>query len=216
MSCFVIGVAGGSGSGKSTVTEYILKAIGAENVAIIVQDNYYKSLDRLTPEERRKVNYDHPDIFDWALMKEQLGLLASGVPIEMPTYDYTKDTRKEETITVMPAPVVVFEGLFALLDEDIRKHMSLRIFVDTADDIRFIRRLQRDISERGRSTESVVKQYLDSVRPMHRQFIEPTKRKAHIIIPHGANLAALEMIVARTKAAINKEELHVSDYYDEV
>ena len=149
-------------------------------------------------------------------MKEQLGLLASGVPIEMPTYDYTKDTRKKETITVMPAPVVVFEGLFALLDEDIRKHMSLRIFVDTADDIRFIRRLQRDISERGRSTESVVKQYLDSVRPMHRQFIEPTKRKAHIIIPHGANLAALEMIVARTKAAINKEELHVSDYYDEV
>lgn len=213
---FVIGVAGGSGSGKSTVTEHIVGAIGDEQVAIIIQDNYYKDLAHLTPEQRRKVNFDHPDAFDWELMLKHIDELSNGLPIEMPTYDYSRDTRKEETITVLPAPIIVIEGLFALLDAEMRKYMSLRIFVDTADDIRFIRRLQRDIIERGRTTESVIKQYLESVRPMHRQFIEPSKRNAHIIIPHGANKAALEMIVARVRAAINHEELSVSTYFDEV
>ncbi len=213
---FVIGVAGGSGSGKSTVTEHIVSAIGSEQVAIIIQDNYYKDLAHLTPDQRRKVNFDHPDAFDWDLMLKHIDELANGLPIEMPTYDYSRDTRKDETITVLPAPIIVIEGLFALLDADMRKYMSLRIFVDTADDIRFIRRLQRDIVERGRTTDSVIKQYLESVRPMHRQFIEPSKRNAHIIIPHGANKAALEMIVARVRAAINQEELSVSTYFDEV
>lgn len=216
MSSFIIGVAGGSGSGKSTVTEHIVNAIGSEQVAILMQDNYYRDLGHLTPEQRRKVNFDHPDAFDWELMRKQVDDLANGLPIEMPTYDFTIDTRSDKTITVLPAPIIVIEGLFTLLDADIRNYMSLRIFVDTADDIRFIRRLERDIHERGRSTESVIKQYLESVRPMHRQFIEPTKRNAHIIIPHGANKAALEMIVARIRAALNNEELSVSKYFDEV
>lgn len=216
MSSFIIGVAGGSGSGKSTVTEHIVGAIGADKVAVIIQDNYYVDLGHLTPEQRRKVNFDHPDSFDWELMLKQIDDLSNGVPIEMPTYDYSRDTRRVETITVLPAPIIVIEGLFALLDASMRKYMALRIFVDTADDIRFIRRLQRDIIERGRSTESVIKQYLESVRPMHRQFIEPSKRNAHIIIPHGANKAALEMLVARVRAAINHEELSVSTYFEEV
>ena len=183
---------------------------------MIIQDSYYSDLAHLTPEQRRKVNFDHPDSFDWGLMLKHIDDLANGLPIEMPTYDYARDTRKAETVTVLPAPIIVIEGLFALLDVDMRKYMALRIFVDTADDIRFIRRLERDITERGRSTESVIKQYLESVRPMHRQFIEPTKRNAHIIIPHGANKAALEMIVARVKAAINNDELSVSAYFEEV
>lgn len=216
MSSFIIGVAGGSGSGKSTVTEHIVGAIGADKVAVIIQDNYYVDLGHLTPEQRRKVNFDHPDSFDWELMLKQIDDLSNGVPIEMPTYDYSRDTRRSETITVLSAPIIVIEGLFALLDASMRKYMALRIFVDTADDIRFIRRLQRDIIERGRSTESVIKQYLESVRPMHRQFIEPSKRNAHIIIPHGANKAALEMLVARVRAAINHEELSVSTYFEEV
>ena len=216
MSSFIIGVAGGSGSGKSTVTEHIVGALGADKVAVIIQDNYYVDLGHLTPEQRRKVNFDHPDSFDWELMLKQIDDLSNGVPIEMPTYDYSRDTRRSETITVLPAPIIVIEGLFALLDASMRKYMALRIFVDTADDIRFIRRLQRDIIERGRSTESVIKQYLESVRPMHRQFIEPSKRNAHIIIPHGANKAALEMLVARVRAAINHEELSVSTYFEEV
>ena len=213
---FVIGVAGGSGSGKSTVTEHIVGAIGADQVAVIIQDNYYVDLGHLTAEQRRKVNFDHPDSFDWELMLKHIDDLANSVPIEMPTYDYARDTRSVETITVLPAPIIVIEGLFALLDANMRKYMALRIFVDTADDIRFIRRLQRDIVERGRSTESVIQQYLESVRPMHRQFIEPSKRNAHIIIPHGANKAALEMLVERVRAVINHEELSVSTYFEEV
>lgn len=213
MGCFVIGVAGGSGSGKSTVTNHIIDAVGNDKVAVIIQDNYYRDLGHLSQEQRRKVNFDHPDAFDWELMKEHIAALVNGQAIQMPVYDYTLDTRSDEVINVAPAPIVVVEGLFALLDSAIRDFMSLRIYVDTASDIRFIRRLQRDIIERGRSTESVIKQYIESVRPMHQQFIDPTKRNAHIIIPHGANRAALEMIIARVNAALNKEELLVSDYY---
>lgn len=216
MTSFVIGVAGGSGSGKSTVTEHILDAVGASNVAVLIQDNYYKDLAALTPEQRRKVNFDHPDAFDWELLLRHIDDLVHGLPINMPIYDFTRDTRSEQTTLVLPSPVIVIEGLFSLLDPNLLKYMSLRIFVDTADDIRFIRRLQRDISERGRTTESVIKQYLESVRPMHRQFIEPTKRNAHIIIPHGANKAALEMIVARVRSAINEDELSVTTFFEEL
>jgi uridine kinase len=216
VSRFIIGVAGGSGSGKSTVTEHIVTAIGSDQVAVLVQDNYYKDLAHLTPEQRRQVNFDHPDAFDWPLMVQHIDDLANGVPIEMPTYDYTLDTRCTKTIAVFPAPIIVIEGLFALLDAAMRNYMTLRLYVDTADDIRFIRRLSRDIDERGRSTESVIKQYLESVRPMHRQFIEPSKRYAHIIIPHGANRAALEMIIARVKAALNQEQLVIPSFFNEV
>lgn len=207
MTQFIIGVAGGSGSGKSTVTEHIIRCMGADKVAVFIQDNYYRNLDHLSSEQRRKVNFDHPDSFDWNLMIKHLNDLINQVPIEVPIYDYEKDTRSSETTLLAPAPVIVVEGLFALLDERIFENMELRIFVDTADDIRFIRRLQRDMVHRGRDTDSVITQYLSSVRPMHRQFIEPTKRNAHIIIPHGANHAALEMIIARINAALNNENL---------
>lgn len=215
MASFIIGVAGGSGSGKSTVTEHIVQAIGLENVAVIMQDLYYKDLSHLSIENRRKVNLDHPDAFDWELMTAHVLNLYNGIPVQMPTYDYANYIRLPETTLTMPAPVVVFEGIFALMDKSLRDIMALKIFVDTAADIRFIRRLQRDIVQRGRNVESVVRQYLDFVRPMHSQFIEPTKRNSHIIIPHGANKAALEMIVARVHAVLHNQELVENSYFDE-
>ncbi len=212
MASFIIGVAGGSGSGKSTVTEHIINAIGNTKVAVIMQDSYYKDLSHLPLEERQKVNFDHPDAFDWELLSKHIEDLYHGLSIEMPTYDFTQYVRTATKISVNPAQVVIFEGIFSLLDDKVCKKMALKLFVDTASDIRFIRRLKRDISDRGRTTESVVKQYLEYVRPMHKKFIEPTKRSSHIIIPHGANKAALEMIVARIRAAINNEELVGSNY----
>ena len=215
MANFIIGVAGGSGSGKSTVTEHIIHAIGRDNVAVIVQDNYYHNLSHLSLEQRKKINFDHPDAFDWELMIKHLNDLHNGLPIEMPRYDFAEYTRCAETILVPPTDVIVFEGIFALSEKELRNLMSLRIFVDTAPDIRFIRRLKRDTEERGRTVSSIIQQYLEFVRPMHKKFIDPTKRHAHIIIPHGANKAALEMIVARIKAALNNEELLDSIYFEE-
>lgn len=199
---FVIGVAGGSGSGKSTVTREVLASIGPEMAAVVMQDDYYSDQSHLSPQDRRKTNYDHPQAFDWPLMVQQVQALCRGEAIEMPLYDFAADNRSSQTITVKPAPVIVVEGLFALFDADLRKMMSLKIFVDTAADVRFIRRLQRDISERGRSTESVIQQYLDTVRPMHKQFIEPTKRYADVIFPHGANAPAVDIITTKVASLI--------------
>ena len=216
MSCFIIGVAGGSGSGKSTVTEHIVNSIGGDKVAVVMQDYYYKDLSHLTLDVRKTINFDHPDSFDWELLRSHLNSLYNGMPIEMPTYDYAEYTRKPDTITIIPSQVVVFEGIFALMENELRNMMALKIFVDTAADIRFIRRLQRDIESRGRTAQNVIKQYLEFVRPMHKKFIEPTKRFSHIIIPHGANRAALEMIVARINAVLNHEQIVLeSDYFDE-
>ncbi|MCE3264210.1 MAG: uridine kinase [Pseudoduganella sp.] len=201
---FVIGVAGGSGSGKSTVTREVLKSFGSEVVSVVLQDDYYLDQTHMSPEDRRKVNYDHPEAFDWPLMIEHVQKLRAGEPIEMPVYDFAQDNRTTETITVKPAPVIVIEGLFALYDADLRKQMSLKIFVDTAADVRFIRRLQRDIAERGRSTDSVINQYLETVRPMYKQFIEPTKRHAHVILPHGANGPAVDIITTKVASLIKK------------
>ncbi len=194
---FVIGVAGGSGSGKSTVTREVLASIGPELVAVVMQDDYYLDQTHMSPDERYKTNYDHPDAFDWPLMMAHVQALRRGEAIEMPEYDFSLHNRSSKTITVKPAPVIVIEGLFALYDADLRKMMSLKIFVDTAPDVRFIRRLQRDIAERGRSTDSVIKQYLETVRPMHKQFIEPTKRRADVILPHGANGPAVDIITTK-------------------
>ena len=199
---FVIGVAGGSGSGKSTVTREVLASIGPDMATVVMQDDYYLDQTHLSPEERRQTNYDHPDAFDWPLMVQQLRALRRGEPIDMPSYDFTLDNRASRTITVQPAPVIVVEGLFALFDAQLREMMSLKIFVDTAADVRFIRRLQRDISERGRSTDSVIKQYLETVRPMHKQFIEPTKRHADVIFPHGANEPAVDIIITKVVSLI--------------
>jgi uridine kinase len=203
---FVIGVAGGSGSGKSTVTRQVLASIGPDMASVLYQDDYYLDQTHLSPEERRKTNYDHPQAFDWPLMMLHLQALRRGEPIEMPSYDFTAHNRASQTITVKPAPVIVVEGLFALFDADLRKMMSLKIFVDTAADVRFIRRLQRDMAERGRSSESVIQQYLDTVRPMHKQFIEPTKRHADVILPHGANGPAVDIITTKVMTLIRDLE----------
>ena len=199
---FVIGVAGGSGSGKSTVTREVLASIGPEMAAVVMQDDYYLDQSHMTPEDRRKTNYDHPDAFDWPLMAQHVQALRRGEAIEMPVYDFAADNRSSKTITVNPAPVIVVEGLFALYDAKLRNMMSLKIYVDTASDVRFIRRLQRDMAERGRSTESVVNQYLETVRPMHKQFIEPTKRNADVILPHGANGPAVDIITTKVKSLV--------------
>ncbi len=199
---FVIGVAGGSGSGKSTVTREVLASIGPEMATVVIQDDYYCDQTHLSPEERRKTNYDHPQAFDWPLMVQHLQALRRGESIEMPTYDFSADNRSSNTITVKPAPVIVIEGLFALFDSDLRKMMSLKIFVDTAADVRFIRRLQRDIAERGRNADSVINQYLETVRPMHKQFIEPTKRYADVILPHGANGPAVDIITTKVQTLV--------------
>jgi len=194
---FVIGVAGGSGSGKSTVTREVLASIGPDMVAVVMQDDYYCDQSHMSPEARRKTNYDHPQAFDWPLMLQHVQALCRGEAIEMPTYDFAQDNRASKTITVKPAPVIVIEGLFALYDAELSKMMSLKIFVDTAADVRFIRRLQRDMAERGRSADSVINQYLETVRPMHKQFIEPTKRNADVILPHGANGPAVDIITTK-------------------
>ena len=201
-SPFIIGVAGGSGSGKSTVTREVLSSIGPEMAAVVMQDDYYLDQSHMSPPDRRKTNYDHPQAFDWPLMVQHVQALRHGHAIEMPEYDFAADNRSSKTITVKPAPVIVIEGLFALYDADLRAMMSLKIFVDTAADVRFIRRLQRDMADRGRSAESVINQYLETVRPMHKQFIEPTKRNADVILPHGANGPAVDIITTKVISLI--------------
>ncbi len=203
---FVIGVAGGSGSGKSTVTRQVLASIGPEMAAVVMQDDYYRDQTHLSPGERREENYDHPDAFDWQLLVQQVRALRRGEAIDMPVYDFTEYNRSSQTIRVQPAPVIVIEGLFALYDAKLRDMMSLKVYVDTASDVRFIRRLQRDISERGRSTDSVIRQYLDTVRPMHKQFIEPTKRNADVILPHGANGPAIDIITTKVVSLVRDLE----------
>lgn len=197
-SPFVIGVAGGSGSGKTTVTRRVIETVGAPGVAVLNQDNYYRDQADIPFETRLKTNYDHPAAFDWALLREHLDALLAGVPIAMPEYDFTQHTRSAQTTTVLPGSVVVLEGFFALYDEALRERMHLKVFVDADADVRFIRRLQRDVLERGRTQESVIAQYLEFVRPMHLSFVEPTKRYADVIIPHGGmNEPALDMLAAR-------------------
>ncbi len=211
MKPFIIGVAGGSGSGKSTVTEQIIHAVGAKNVTIFIQDNFYLDRSNLTMEERERINFDHPAALDWQLMTKLLDDLANGLVVEMPQYDFTTHTRRAETISVIPAKVIVVEGIFGLFDEAMCRQMALRIFVDTAGDIRLMRRLKRDINERARTLDSVIEQYSCFVRPMYKKFVEPTKASAHIIIPHGSNKAALEMIVSRIHSVLNGQRIDLND-----
>jgi len=208
---FVIGVAGGSGSGKSTVSKQVLASFGDEMVSVVMQDDYYRDQTHLTLEERRKQNYDHPNAFDWPLLVQHIQSLRNGETIQMPEYDFTVSNRSGKTIPVKPAPVIVIEGLFVLYDADLRDMMSLKIFVDTAPDVRFIRRMQRDITERGRTVESITNQYLDTVRPMHKQFIEPTKRHADVILPHGANYPAVDVITTKVASVIGQLKRRATD-----
>ena len=208
---FIIGVAGGSGSGKTTVTQQVLAEIGPKMVSVVIQDYYYCDQSHLSMEDRLKTNYDHPRAFDWPLLIEHIEALRDGHEIAMPVYDFSCHTRSSQTITVHPAPVIVIEGLFPLYNATLRDMMSLKIFVDTDSDVRFIRRLQRDIAERGRTTESVIAQYLDTVRPMHNLFIEPTKHHADVILPHGANDPAVDIITTKVASLIRAREQAEND-----
>ncbi|HEX8599922.1 MAG TPA: uridine kinase [Chloroflexia bacterium] len=203
MKPLTIGVAGGSGSGKSTVVHALMQAVGAENTAFLPHDAYYRDYRHLSIEERTQVNWDHPDALETKLMARHLEHLAAWQPVERPLYDFRDYTRMPETERVEPRPVIIVEGILILVEPDLREMLDIKAFVDTDADIRFIRRLQRDMLERGRSVSSVVEQYLGTVRPMHLDFVEPSKRYADIIIPRGGhNRVAIEMLVARVRSAL--------------
>jgi len=196
----VIGVAGGTGSGKTTVAQRILEAVGRENIAYLPHDAYYYDLSALPFAERAKRNFDHPDSLENDLLLQHLHALRNGKRVKVPVYDFKTHTRRPETVSVGPNRLVLVEGILIFVDKRLRSLMDLKIFVDTAADIRFIRRLQRDINERGRTMSSVIEQYLTTVRPMHMEFVEPSKRYADIIIPEGGfNMAALDMVIAHLR-----------------
>lgn len=198
-----IGIAGGTGSGKTTITRRILDEFGGD-VSVLYHDNYYKRHDDIPFAERKKLNYDHPNAFDTPLLVQHLDALRAGQPVACPTYDYTVHNRAAETITVVPAKVVV-EGILIFAEPELRERLDIKIFVDTDADVRILRRIVRDVRDRGRSLESVVNQYLSTVKPMHEQFVEPSKRKADIIIPEGGhNQVALDMVLERVRAHLAK------------
>ena len=181
----IIGIAGGTGSGKSTVVRKIVEALPPHHVAVVPLDSYYNDTTGMTEEERRAINFDHPDAFDWKLLIKQVNDLRNGVTIEQPTYSYILSNRLSETITVEPKPVIIIEGIMTLLNKKLRDLMDLKIFVDCDSDERLIRNIQRDTIDRGRTVSMVVDRYLEVLKPMHEQFIEPTKRYADLIIPQG-------------------------------
>jgi len=203
MEPVVIGVAGGTGSGKTTVAREILRRAGTEQISLIQHDAYYKDLSDLPPAQRAMQNFDHPDALDNDLLIAHLKELKARRTIEMPVYDFTTHTRTAEVQRVEPRRVILVEGILIFADRALRRTMDVKIYVDTDADIRFIRRLERDIAERGRTMESVIRQYLATVRPMHQEFVEPSKRYADVIIPEGGfNEVAMEMIAARIKALL--------------
>ena len=204
-SSLVIGIAGGTGSGKTTIADYILKTVGPEKIAFFPHDSYYRELDHLPVEERSLVNFDHPSSLETELLIEHLVQLNEGKSIELPTYDFKTHSRKVETTRIDPQQILMVEGILILAEPELRELFDLKIYVDTDADIRFIRRLKRDIEERGRTSQSVIKQYLETVRPMHLDFVEPSKRYANLIIPEGGyNLEALDLIVARIESMLQE------------
>ena len=202
-----IGVAGGTGSGKTTVADVILERVGKERIAYLPHDAYYRELIGLPLEQRAAMNFDHPDSLETELMIKHIEQLKLGHPVELPIYDFSTHSRTGKTIKVEPHPVIIVEGILLFADKKLREMLDVKIFVDTDPDIRFIRRLQRDISERGRTTENVIQQYLTTVRPMHLEFVEPSKRYANVIIPEGGlNEVAMEMVIARIESLLNRKE----------
>jgi uridine kinase len=194
----VIGIAGGTGSGKTTVAKLILERVGAHRIAVLPHDAYYKDYPHLSIEDRVKINFDHPNSLESTLLIDHVKKLKQWEPVELPVYDFTNHSRTNRTIHVEPSRVILVEGILIFAEPELRKLFDVKIFVDTDADIRFIRRLERDITDRARSTESVIQQYLSTVRPMHLEFVEPSKRYADIIIPEGGlNTVALDMVVAR-------------------
>lgn len=199
----VIGIAGGSGSGKTTVAQEILQRVGPERIAFLQHDSYYKDLSGLPPTQKAEVNFDHPNSLETELLIQHIASLRDGKPVEVPIYNFSTHSRTSQTYTVQPRMVILVEGILIFTEPALREMFDVKIFVDTDSDLRFIRRLERDITERGRTTESVIKQYQATVRPMHLEFVEPSKRYADVIIPEGGhNTAALDMVVARIEALL--------------
>lgn len=200
-----IGVAGGTGSGKTTVSYAILERVGAENIAYLAHDSYYKDIRDMPPSHSTIINVDHPDSLETTLLIEHIIQLKKWEPVRVPVYDFTTYRRTGDYLTVLPQPIILVEGILVFSEPELRKLFDVRIFVDTDADIRFIRRLKRDMSERGRTVDSVIEQYLHSVRPMHLDFVEPSKRYADVIIPEGGkNLVAIEMVAARIRSLLQK------------
>lgn len=199
----VIGIAGGSGSGKTTVAQTILNRVSPERIAFLQHDAYYKDLRELPPVQRAEVNFDHPNSLDTNLLIQHIEQLKANQSVKLPVYDFSRHSRTDQTFAVYPRRVILVEGILIFVEPSLRELFNVKLFVDTDPDIRFIRRLQRDITERGRTTESVIHQYLSTVRPMHLEFVEPSKRYADVIIPEGGfNTAALDMVIARIEALL--------------
>jgi uridine kinase len=199
----VIGIAGGTGSGKTTVTRVILDRVGADRIALLPHDAYYRDQSHLTFSERTQINYDHPDSLETELLVQHIRALKSSQAIALPVYDFKTHSRTPETVNIAPQPIILVEGILIFTELALRRLFDVKIFVDTDADIRFIRRLERDVAERGRSPESVIQQYLATVRPMHLEFVEPSKRYADVIIPEGGlNEVAMDMVVARIESLL--------------
>ncbi|RDY28756.1 uridine kinase [Romboutsia weinsteinii] len=201
----VIGITGGTGSGKSTVCRAIIDNIPEENIATLEQDAYYKDQSHLSFEDRLKTNYDHPLSFDNALLINHIDDLCKGISVEKPIYDYELHTRKlNETVNISPKDIIIVEGIMILEDEDLRDKLDIKIYVDTEDDLRILRRIQRDIRERGRTVDSVIEQYLSTVKPAHDQFIEPYKKYADIIMPEGGhNEVAIDIVISKIRSILD-------------
>lgn len=203
----VIGIAGGSGSGKTTIAREIRKKLPHDRILVVTQDSYYKDNAGIPMEQRRQINYDHPNAYDMPLMNKQLRQLLNWQAVETPIYDFTKLTRSDNTEHTEPAGIILLEGILVLADPNLRKLMDIKVFVDNDDDIRFIRRLKRDTTERGRTQEQVIRQYLKTVKPMYNQFIEPSKRYADIIVPEGGkNKVAIRMLANQIRSILRNEE----------
>lgn len=204
MKPLVIGIAGGTGSGKSTVARKVADALTAASVAFIDMDAYYRNFAHLTVDERRKLNWDHPDAFDWDLLVGQLARLGAGEAIEKPVYDFVTHTRSDRTVTIPPADVVVIDGILLFADARVRDLCDVKVFVDADADIRLIRRIKRDMAKRARPLDEILDQYVSTVQPMHLQFVEPSKRYADVIVPRGGhNQIAIEMLIAKIQRRLD-------------
>jgi uridine kinase len=199
----VFGVAGGTASGKTTVAKTILQAVGASQIAYMPHDAYYRDQPQLSLEERSQLNYDHPDSLETSLLVKHIKRLLKGKPVRVPVYDFTTHRRTDETVLVEPSPIILVDGILIFTKRRLRELMDIKVYVDTDADVRFIRRLKRDMEERDRSMTSVVSQYLETVRPMHLKFVEPSKRFADVIIPNGGmNRVAMEMVVSQLRSLL--------------
>jgi uridine kinase len=200
----VVGIAGGTGAGKTTIAREI--TAGVDSVTLVRLDNYYRDRSGVPMAEREEINYDHPDAFDWELLLDQLASLTEGQPVEMPEYDFSVHNRADETSHVEPGAVVIVEGILTLHHPRIREMLDVKLYVETDADVRIIRRIRRDVVDRGRDLEGVVDQYLSTVKPMHEQFVAPTKKEAHLIIPEGVNDTAVDLLRERVQGVVSGDE----------